>query len=1074
MVPVPQTGKNKQEKEVAMRFSPIVLLAALLTLAPVIPLQAAQYSVLIDNDLNPATGCSVTLSNSGTVNGIEHRLSAQVTGGAIPQVSAITLESCQGSSLTSTESGSGAVGLNVGTSGADAVEMAVADSAVVSGSSSGPRNLAVYFAAQDANGDDLIGPGLLGIVVGIPSLTGWGLLVLAGLLTTLAFHRLRRGGFGQELVAVALLLTAGGMVVAANFATDGNVADWNGVSPLGTDPNGDGGDPVTDLVAGFGAQEHDRLFFRFDVTNLENAAPQVDPASFSLAEHSANGTAVGSVTFTDADAAQSHGFAITAGNVGGAFAIDPSSGLITVANDSALDFETTPTFTLTVQVTDNGSPALSGSGTVTVSLSNVNEPPVISAPPAAYAVQAHISLIYVDGTGDLLDLIIADPEGGPTPFVIGGAVPSTTANGGSLNIDTTTGAFTYNPPAGFIGSDSFEYQICDTDTTPACSLPVTATLDVSGPRIWFVNNAAAAGDGRLSSPFNSLAAADSAANQNGDRIFVYASGTSYIDADGVSLQTNQYLIGQGASGASFDAVMGITPPVGSAARPSIGGSRPTIVNTVNLAPGVTTRGFNVSTSGASTGLFGSGASGMTINEVSVASAGAPAVDLTNSGGTLSFTRIDANGGANGIKLTNTSGSFTITGSGSINSGGILQNNSSDAVALNGASNVSLSWMRIQDSGRHGIYGTRVVGFTLSDSIVQGAGDGNDESGLYFADPGNNNLSGNALIRNSMIDQPAEAGLYVHNFSGTLNLTVDNSDFTNTIGQPFGEDGLRVIADGTSTITLRVYNGSTFSGLESDGIAAFVQGTFGATLNATIDGNTFIGGASSDNALAIRAAGTGLLRLNLDTNRITNMPNTAVLLTSDESSNFHATVSNNAIGIAGVPDSGSVDGNGISMTADDTSVAVLDIRNNIIHGTDFEGIYVLANDGTGQTPRLDVNITGNEVAKPDDNSAFPLGVNGIFVFSMNQADICADIRSNIAAGGTGIPPYDASIQVAQYDASTFRLERLNGGSGMVIDPLTVSTHVASENSPSTASAWLLSAFTGVPNDTCATPTAAPLP
>jgi hypothetical protein len=42
-----------------------------------------------------------------------------------------------------------------------------------------------------------------------------------------------------------------------------------------------------------------------------------------------------------------------------------------------LDFETTPTFALTVQVTDNGSPALSASATVTVHLNDVNDAPVL-------------------------------------------------------------------------------------------------------------------------------------------------------------------------------------------------------------------------------------------------------------------------------------------------------------------------------------------------------------------------------------------------------------------------------------------------------------------------------------------------------------------------------------------------------------------------------------------------------------------------------------------------------------------------------------------------------------------------
>jgi hypothetical protein len=69
-------------------------------------------------------------------------------------------------------------------------------------------------------------------------------------------------------------------------------------------------------------------------------------------------------------------YAITGGNAGGAFAIDPNTGAITVANAAALDFETTPSFALTVQVTDAG--GLTDTATVTVDLTNVNEAPVLA------------------------------------------------------------------------------------------------------------------------------------------------------------------------------------------------------------------------------------------------------------------------------------------------------------------------------------------------------------------------------------------------------------------------------------------------------------------------------------------------------------------------------------------------------------------------------------------------------------------------------------------------------------------------------------------------------------------------
>ena len=111
-----------------------------------------------------------------------------------------------------------------------------------------------------------------------------------------------------------------------------------------------------------------------------NSPPTVTPATFTLDENSTNGTAVGTVTATDPDLpAQTLTYAITAGNTGSAFAINSSTGQITVATSTALDFEATPTFSLTVQVTDNGTPAQSGSATITVNLTNVNDPPVVMA-----------------------------------------------------------------------------------------------------------------------------------------------------------------------------------------------------------------------------------------------------------------------------------------------------------------------------------------------------------------------------------------------------------------------------------------------------------------------------------------------------------------------------------------------------------------------------------------------------------------------------------------------------------------------------------------------------------------------
>jgi|GEM_PF-5991658 len=111
------------------------------------------------------------------------------------------------------------------------------------------------------------------------------------------------------------------------------------------------------------------------VTDVNDAPVIDDQALPSLAENSIVGRVAGTVAAGDQDAGQTIHFAIVAGNTGGAFSIHPTTGWLMVANSNALDFETTPTFTLTVQVTDSAPAPLSDTATVTVALSNVNEAP---------------------------------------------------------------------------------------------------------------------------------------------------------------------------------------------------------------------------------------------------------------------------------------------------------------------------------------------------------------------------------------------------------------------------------------------------------------------------------------------------------------------------------------------------------------------------------------------------------------------------------------------------------------------------------------------------------------------------
>ena len=154
---------------------------------------------------------------------------------------------------------------------------------------------------------------------------------------------------------------------------------------------------------------------------------------------------------------------------------------------------------------------------------------------------------------------------GPALNVTAGVFLS--AQGGNVNL-SADGSFTYNPAPGFEGSDSFTYTLNDGEGP---SDTATVTITVSG-MIWFINNNAAscltlaAGCGRLTNPFSTLAAFDALNSGTGnnpaanDNIFVYESAIDYVGP--VTLLNGQKFIGQDAT-ATLSSISGVTPPAGS-------------------------------------------------------------------------------------------------------------------------------------------------------------------------------------------------------------------------------------------------------------------------------------------------------------------------------------------------------------------------------------------------------------------------------------------------------------------------------------------------------------------------------
>ncbi|MEC4892898.1 MAG: cadherin domain-containing protein [Oscillatoria sp. PMC 1051.18] len=154
---------------------------------------------------------------------------------------------------------------------------------------------------------------------------------------------------------------------------DLNITQENGNTVISTT----GGTELA-ILEGF-TDELDATDFVFDNQTAENQPPVAEDATFTVAENSAVGTSVGTVTAEDPDLPPDAtlSYVITAGNLDpdgdgvNAFTIDPDTGEITVADAGDLDFETTPNFDLEITVTDPEN--LTDTADITVNLTNVVE-----------------------------------------------------------------------------------------------------------------------------------------------------------------------------------------------------------------------------------------------------------------------------------------------------------------------------------------------------------------------------------------------------------------------------------------------------------------------------------------------------------------------------------------------------------------------------------------------------------------------------------------------------------------------------------------------------------------------------
>ena len=198
----------------------------------------------------------------------------------------------------------------------------------------------------------------------------------------------------------------------------------------------------------------------------QQRAPPVFPAagwSFRVAEDAPVGTPVGTAAALDLDGGPLT-YALTAGNTGGVFALDASSGMLTVAG--ALDYETTASYALTLTASDaHGGTATT---TVTVTVTDVPAAPTFAAASYAFRVAEDVAV------GDQVGTVRATVASGPsvTHALTAGnpdAVWELDAMSGELKL---AGALDYETTASY-------HLIVEARSGPAAAAAVPVTITVT-------------------------------------------------------------------------------------------------------------------------------------------------------------------------------------------------------------------------------------------------------------------------------------------------------------------------------------------------------------------------------------------------------------------------------------------------------------------------------------------------------------------------------------------------------------------------------------------------------------------
>jgi VCBS repeat-containing protein len=458
--------------------------------------------------------------------------------------------------------------------------------------------------------------------------------------------------------------------------------------------------------------------FTITINDVNEAPTDITLSNNSIDENKPSGSAVGNLTATDPDAGQTHSFTLQSSGCSGSF---PDNSSFQISGNSlqsavSFNFEVKNTYTICVRTTDNGSPNLSFDKQFTININDVNDAPVDGNESVSAVGNTLLEYGSVPSPSSAAKKVVAgnllanatDEDQPPQTLTIS-ASDTTSAQGGNVSV-SASGAFSYVPPAGFTGTDTFNYTVSDGNGGTDNS---TVTVTVAS-RVWYVkNNASPGGLGRSTDPFDTLAEADTAANATGDITYVYkGDGTTTGLTGGFSLLASQKLLGE-----PVNLVVGAdTLATGTPAN------RPSLSGTVALASGSRVEAVDIAGS-AGAAIAGTNTGGSDVTNVNL-SGGAGGVALTGAAaGTFNFTNfaITTTGGTG--FLVNSSGAPTINvGSGSTENVSATGGPAVDVRNANSASNLSFDAVSSTNSSGAGINldSNGATPFSASSGSISGA------------------------------------------------------------------------------------------------------------------------------------------------------------------------------------------------------------------------------------------------------------------------------------------------------------------------------------------------------------------